>query len=360
MFVCYCLALGLTLSGRHTASKVLYNYGTTVCMFVASVLFAGIDVHMWLLATMAYAAAVYSAGERWWRVVNMALSFGGFAFFEWHANSSFLPTNAAFLRATTAADFVHINNIMVGLTLGAIVAFMAYAVRHTEHHLEQEHDKSESLLLNILPRPIAERLKASPQTIADGFPHVTVLFSDIVGFTPMSEKLSPRELVAVLNQLFTGFDRIAAEHGLEKIKTIGDAYMVAGGLPVPTLRHAQAVADFALQARDFALAFGAAQDPPLGIRIGIHSGPVVAGVIGESKFAYDLWGDTVNTASRMESSGVPGRIQCSEATWALLADDYVFEARGTVAVKGKGEMRTFFLDGHGPGDGPPAATPSPP
>ena len=218
-------------------------------------------------------------------------------------------------------------------------------MRVAEARLELEHERSERLLVNILPKPIADRLKASPETIADGFPHVTVLFSDIVGFTPISQQLQPEELVRMLNELFTGFDRIAARHGLEKIKTIGDAYMVASGVPVPTLRHAHPVAEMALDMVSFIDAFAGRFDSEIGIRVGIHSGPVVAGVIGESKFAYDLWGDTVNTASRMESSGVPGRIQVSSATRALIADSFELQERGTVDVKGKGQMQTWFLVG---------------
>ncbi|HEY8079571.1 MAG TPA: adenylate/guanylate cyclase domain-containing protein [Labilithrix sp.] len=205
------------------------------------------------------------------------------------------------------------------------------------HRAEQA---SEKLLLNILPAPIAARLKEGETTIADAFPAVTVLFADIVGFTSLSARISTAELILVLNEIFSAFDALADEYGLEKIKTIGDAYMVVGGVPTARADHADAVASMALAMRDVV----AKRTDELRVRIGVHSGPVVAGVIGTRKFTYDLWGDTVNTASRMESHGEPGRIQVSEATRDLLADRFELEARGAIAVKGKGEMRTFFLE----------------
>ena len=210
--------------------------------------------------------------------------------------------------------------------------------------LEREHEraKSERLLLNVLPAPIAARLRDSVGTIADGFDGVTVLFADIVDFTTLSATATPNQVVEFLNGLFSRFDRLAERHGLEKIKTIGDAYMVAGGLPVPRSDHADAVADMAL---DMMAELGAV-DHRLGadiqLRIGIDTGPVVAGVIGVRRFIYDLWGDTVNTASRMESQGVPGSIQVTERTYQQLCSHYSFAERGPVLVKGKGEMKTWF------------------
>jgi class 3 adenylate cyclase len=217
-----------------------------------------------------------------------------------------------------------------------------------------EQERSEGLLLNVLPAPIADRLKQGEQVIADRFPEVTVLFADLVDFTASSDRSSPERVVQVLADLFTAFDRLAARHGLEKIKTVGDAYMVAGGLPVPRPDHAQAVAEMALAVQEEA---GRHRDPagrPLQVRIGIDSGPVVAGVIGTAKFSYDLWGDTVNTASRMESIGVPGCIQVTDRAYRRLRDRYRFERRGPVQVKGKGELVTWFLVGRSDGSGPRA------
>jgi class 3 adenylate cyclase len=217
-----------------------------------------------------------------------------------------------------------------------------------------EQERSEGLLLNVLPAPIADRLKRGEEPIADRFPEVTVLFADLVDFTASSDHSSPERVVQVLAELFTAFDQLAARHGLEKIKTVGDAYMVAGGLPVARTDHAQAVAEMALAVREEA---GRHRDPtgrPLQVRIGIDSGPVVAGVIGTAKFSYDLWGDTVNTASRMESTGAPGCIQVTERAYRRLRDRYRFERRGPVQVKGKGELVTWFLVGRSDGSGPTA------
>ncbi|MEZ2238525.1 adenylate/guanylate cyclase domain-containing protein [Microcoleus sp.] len=217
--------------------------------------------------------------------------------------------------------------------------------KQAEDALREEQEKSEKLLLNILPKPIAERLKRNETTIAEYFPEVTVLFADIVGFTHLSTLMNPIDLVELLNQIFSSFDMICERLGLEKIKTIGDAYMVVGGLPEPRADHAEAIAQMALDMQTEIARFNAQNNKYFSIRIGIHSGPVVAGVIGIKKFIYDLWGDTVNIASRMESHGLPWRIQVSEATYNLLKHKYLFERRETIHVKGKGEMTTYLLIG---------------
>ncbi len=209
--------------------------------------------------------------------------------------------------------------------------------------IEEAHDRNEALLLNILPAPIADRLRAEQRPIADAFPAVTVLFADIVGFTPLSDALPPEQLVAFLNRLFSAFDGLVDRHGLEKIKTIGDAYMVVGGLPAPRPDHAEAVGSLALEMLETAAALEGPDGTPVRLRIGIHTGPAVAGVIGVRKFSYDLWGDTVNTASRMESHGVPGRICVSEQTFHALEGRFCFEPRGEVEVKGKGRLATWLL-----------------
>lgn len=211
--------------------------------------------------------------------------------------------------------------------------------------IEAERERSERLLLNILPRVVADRLKDQQQVIADNFEAVTVLFADIVQFTELSSAMEPYALVTLLNEVFTGFDRLAEAYQLEKIKTIGDAYMVVGGLPVPRDDHAAAIADMALEMQTCVSRFGHDLGHPLALRVGIHTGPVIAGVIGTTKFIYDLWGDTVNTASRMESHGLPGMIQVTADFYTLLRDRYAFEPRGTVPIKGKGMMETYFLVG---------------
>lgn len=212
-------------------------------------------------------------------------------------------------------------------------------------NVKLERQKTERLLLNILPQPIAERLKQEEHTIADQFPEATVMFADVVGFTQLSSHISAAELVVLLNQLFSMFDELAQKHGVEKIKTIGDAYMAVAGLPTPRSDHAQAIANLAMDMQQAVTRFNIEQNQSFSIRIGINTGPVVAGVIGLKRFIYDLWGDTVNIASRMESQGVAGVIQVSEATYECLKQQYLFQKRGVIQVKGKGEMTTYFLTG---------------
>jgi len=208
---------------------------------------------------------------------------------------------------------------------------------------------SERLLLNVLPGPIAERLKRETGVIADAHDDVTVVFADVVDFTPYSERTSPDRVVALLNDLFTAFDRLAERLGLEKIKTIGDAYMVVAGLPTARPDHAEAAADMALAMQTELARVSSARGLELQLRVGMQSGPVVAGIIGKRRFIYDLWGDTVNTASRMESSSLPGRIQVTEEVQRRLRGSFAFEPRGEIEVKGKGRLRTYLLVGRRPG-----------
>jgi len=209
--------------------------------------------------------------------------------------------------------------------------------------LEASRARSEALLLNILPEPIAERLKQGEEMIADHFDSVTVLFADIADFTPLSARLSPQRVVEALDAVFSEFDKIAGRFELEKIKTVGDCYMMVGGLPQARPDHADLVAKAALEMVPALSALGKQLKLPLNARIGLHSGAVVAGVIGRQKFIYDLWGDTVNTASRMESQGVNNRIHCTEQVYKLLAPRFSFESRGEIDIKGKGPMPTYFL-----------------
>ena len=207
--------------------------------------------------------------------------------------------------------------------------------------LQAEQQKSERLLRNILPEPIAERLKQQPTLMAEDFQHATVLFADIEGFTGLSTRLSPTGLVELLNEIFSRFDQLVEKHGVEKIKTIGDAYMVVAGLPTPCEDPLERMANLALEMQEAIKEF---KEYDINIRIGIHTGPVVAGVIGIKKFAYDLWGDTVNTASRMESHGIVGCIQVSDSVYEALKDKFTFKERGTIQIKGKGEMTTYLLE----------------
>ena len=247
---------------------------------------------------------------------------------------------------------VLVNNNFALASAAIIGAFAGYNIEKYARRsfcdrlvLEAERRRSDALLLNVLPAAIAERLKAGEAAIADQHSEASVLFADICDFTDLSSRLSPDELVALLNEVFTGFDEVAREKGIEKIKTVGDAYMAVAGLPVPQPDHLERIADTALAMRERLGRLNRLQAGELDLRIGISTGPVVAGVIGQSKFSYDLWGDTVNTASRMETHGVVGRIQVTERVFERLSDRYLFEPRGEIDVKGKGRMRTWWLEG---------------
>jgi class 3 adenylate cyclase len=268
-----------------------------------------------------------------------------------------LAQSPAVLPSGVVITFFVMN--ILGVTLSAYVMLGYFVEQRERAHraLEAERERSERLLLNVLPRPIAERLKRDSGVIAEHHDDVSVLFADIVGFTSRSAVMAAEDVVALLDELFSAFDRVADAEGVEKIKTIGDAYMLAGGLPEPRADHLQAVARAALAMRReiAAIAERGGRDW-LTVRIGIDSGPVVAGVIGRRKFIYDLWGDTVNTASRMESHGLPGEIQVTERVAAGLGAEFAVRPRGVIEVKGKGPMATFLVD---TADSSPVAGPSP-
>jgi adenylate cyclase len=249
------------------------------------------------------------------------------------------------MPAWFSAVMLAMNVIVGGTIVFTLLALFAKQRKDALAALRVEQQRSEDLLLNILPGSIAQRLKASPGTIADQIPAASVLFADVVDFTPRSEGLSAAEVVGLLDRLFSHFDDLAQAYGLQKIKTIGDAYMVASGVPDARPDHARVLALLALDMVNATKADGEVGDLDLELRIGINSGPVVAGVIGRKRFLYDLWGDAVNTASRMESAGTPDRIQITDATYELLKDEFECEPRGSVTVKGKGEMRTWYLVG---------------
>ena len=237
-----------------------------------------------------------------------------------------------------AYAFIFFGNLMGMLA----AAYSEQAFRRDfsqQRQIAAEHERAERLLLNILPASVAERLKRHEQ-VADHFDQASVLFADLVDFTPLSAGQPPGEVVTLLNEVFSAFDTLTEKYGLEKIKTIGDCYMVVSGIPQPRPDHAVALAEMALE-----MHAAIAHLRPLCLRIGINSGPIVAGVVGLKKFIYDLWGDTVNVASRMESNGLPGRIQVTEATYELLRDHYTFTDRGEIPIKGKGPMRVYLLEG---------------
>ena len=233
---------------------------------------------------------------------------------------------------------------IAGMLIALVVTY-EIAVDRAEREARIANAESEALLLNILPRKVAAQLKHDPHAIAELYGEVTIVFADIVDFTPLSLRLHPLALVRLLNDVFSAFDELAARYGVEKIKTIGDAYMAVAGLPEPRADHAQLIADLALDMLTVVQRFTDDTGAPMTIRVGISSGMVVAGVIGKSKFLYDLWGDPVNTAGRMESYGLPGRIQVSEATKQLLEKSHRLDYRGEIDIKGKGKVHTWFLSG---------------
>ena len=245
--------------------------------------------------------------------------------------------------AILAGELVAVN------ALGMFTLYRLERLRRLEfrnlNEIATERSRYHDLLVRILPATIAERMRTGEQHIADHFDEVSVLFTDIVGFTRISAALKPDEVVNLLERVFAAFDVLVEKHGLEKIKTIGDAFLVAAGLPEPRTDHAEAIADFALDLQRAAPEISLPDGGSLEIRIGFHSGPLIAGVIGESRFLYDMWGDTVNVASRMESLGESGKIQVSDETRKLLQENFVLESRGNVSVKGRGDMQTWWLTG---------------
>lgn len=275
----------------------------------------------------------------------------------WFASYGILTVSAVILgdirTAPTNLPVVIRNGLFVanlvapaGIAFLVVREFVAQRDR-ARAALRVEQEKSESLLLNVLPEEVAGQLKDNRDAIAEHYDSVSVLFADIVGFTPISASMSPDRLVHTLNDVFSHFDEIAQEHGVEKIRTIGDNYMVAAGLPSRRADHAECLADMAIAMRDYQQKSDKGH-PPFVFRIGINSGPLVAGVIGTSRFQYDIWGDTVNVASRMESHGIPGEIQVSTATKELLGDSFELRRRGMIEVKGKDSMETWILEGRQP------------
>ncbi len=235
----------------------------------------------------------------------------------------------------------------LGRSIDEMAGRLEVSLEETRRHaleLEEQRAHSEKLLNNILPVLIADRLKKGESNIAETFPEVTVLFADIVGFTQLSASIPPRQLVHILNDIFGRFDELAVEHRLEKIKTIGDCYMVVGGVPERSPTHCQQVAHFAMAALQALDTYNAETGKQLQMRVGMHTGTVVAGIVGKQKYSYDLWGDVVNTASRLESAGQPGRIHVTDAVRVRLADEYGFAPRGPIDIKGKGLMETWFLE----------------
>lgn len=340
-------ALLLSKRGHHTAARIaVLGPVNTVVLVAAMVLGGRVGFVYYFILFSAVSFLVFSEKERLLRYVFGAVSL---VFAVVSIVVAPPPSDLVLVVSPAAATALDVTSaVAVIATMTLIVHLFTGDTTRAEDRLAEEHARSEGLLLNILPAPISARLKETQESIADGFAEVTVLFADIVGFTELSQKLTPAELVDMLNRTFSSFDDLAERLGVEKIKTIGDCYMVAAGLPEKHPDHAFRVAEMALGMREALDRINREGGYSLRLRIGIHSGPVVAGVIGKRKFIYDLWGDTVNTASRMESSGTPGEIQVTEEVYAILRDTYEIESRGTIKVKGKGEMSTYLLKARKP------------
>jgi class 3 adenylate cyclase len=273
-------------------------------------------------------------------------------FFDFMLADNAVSSAAAHIPQRTSVVFFALNFIAVATMIYMLLRFSIQEKHKIQAHLETAHqalqheqERSEKLLLNILPAPVAHRLKNSEATIADGFADATVMFADIVNFTHVAENMTPNQVFSMLNRIFSAFDDLAEQYGLEKIKTIGDAYMVAGGINTDNGDYSAAIADLAIAMQNILQSDFTINTTHLEMRMGIGTGPVVAGVVGKKKFIYDLWGDTVNLASRITSEGVPGMIQCDTATYRRLSDRFDFHAPQTIYLKGKGEMTVYRLIG---------------
>lgn len=333
----------LTRFKLYLQGKLLFNLSASVAYAVLALLAGGesnAQLHLILVVIVSF--FIYSPKEASYMYAVVFTAFIVFLGLEawFYGHKGFLGLEPGVLGPIETAVNIGLFVYIMGFSYYIYTIFL-----RSETRLEEEKIKSENLLLNILPEKIAHRLKSSPGTIADGFEYVTVLFSDIVGFTTISERVPPEDLVRLLNEVFSSFDDLVDKYGLEKVKTIGDSYMVAAGIPTFREDHAEAAADFAVEIMKKLGDFVDDEGNCLRMRIGIHTGSMVAGVIGKKKFVYDLWGDSVNTAARMESHGIPGEIQVTHTTYELLRDKFVFEERGPIRIKGKGEMRTYLLKG---------------
>lgn len=337
--------LYLAASGRRQVTSYVQLSCTLVLPFVLTLILGGfrnsslviLGALMTPLGALLYANSLHA--KRWFGAYVILVGAAGFL-------------NASVSRTNNLPDWLietlTVFNIII---VSALAFFMLNSfIRQKDRALRllnEEQNRSEKLLLNILPVKIAALLKVSGETIAERFDSVSVLFADVVGFTELAAQMDADELVELLNEVFSYFDTLAERHGAEKIRTIGDNYMVAAGVPEPRPDHARALAHLALEMLEYVGRYPGG-NRPLRFRIGINSGPVVAGVIGQRKFQYDLWGDTVNVASRMESHGLPGEIQISRRTYEMLGNEFVCQSRGRIDVKGKGQMETWFLKAAAP------------
>jgi len=343
--VCVALAAVVILISRKTtnASIVLFFFILIAQLFLVTNLFLGKEsgIHYYLFCIMPFLIIAFPRKEDLAFIIPIGTAdLLAFVFTE------YAPFNSPFAVKPSweTLTFIHMASTTGTLLLiSALVLILYWDIRRAKNALEREHSRSESLLLNILPAPIALRLKSSPDAIAETYQEASVLFADIAGFTALAARFRPNELVAILNRYFSCYDELAEKYCVEKIKTIGDAYMAAAGIPQVRNDHATVLIQMASEMLEMTGRISRECGLDLAIRIGINSGEVTAGVIGKRKFIYDLWGDTVNIASRMESHGLPGRIQVSPRTYQLLKDEFSFEHRGRIEIKGRGELDTYLL-----------------
>jgi len=334
-------AIRLNAAGHHRLGPGVTSGVLTLQLAAIPALYLGAasGIHFFLFMIPTITFLLLHPRDRFWMYLLAVLAIGLFAYVEYEAYTSPWAVDAPpdLLRILHAA-----STIATILSIVLVVLLYHIYLNQAQDDLQAEHERSESLLLNILPPTIAERLKRNPETIADDFAETTVFFADIVGFTPWAASNQPARVVRLLNRYFTAFDELVERYQVEKIKTSGDAYIVAAGLPEPRADHAQVIMELAIDMLRTTRKLSAALDTGLDIRIGLCSGPVTAGVIGTHKFVYDLWGDTVNTAARMESFGIPGHIQVSESTYSQLEGRFAFAERGPMEIKGKGLTRTYL------------------
>jgi guanylate cyclase len=334
------LIVGVVFISRTKRFSVFLNiifsitliYGTSLQISLGGFINSGLVFISVLLIPLSASLLLSRRNTIFWATIYVITFTFLLAYDEMIAfNAPALPTNFGIING-----FFNIASLTF-----LSIAMMLYLVKQ----LEIAQDRADTLLFNMLPQKVAARLKKKPGTIAEAYDNASILFADIVGFTPLSNQLSPTKMIDLLNQIYSQFDELVEKYGVEKIRTIGDNYLVASGVPNPRPDHAQALAYLALDMLEVCQNTKLVSDKTLTLRIGINSGSLIAGVIGSKKFQYDIWGDAVNTASRMESHGLPGKIQITKDTYEILKDSFVLTPRGAIHVKGKGEMQTWFLEG---------------
>jgi adenylate cyclase len=348
VFLMHFILISLTLLFNHMGKRVLASawFSGVAILFVSiySIIFTERGYNFVFLPMIIFLQFfLFSAAEKKYIFIFTAITvfcLAGVLFWPAFHLQTLIPVSKEIIQAQRLNSLVGLPCLSIAFGLYAFIT-----ISRADREVAKEKDKTDQLLLNILPQSIAERFKNDQSYLAEEYKSVTVLFADIVSFTSLSEKLKPDVLVGFLNKIFSEFDYLAELYGLEKIKTIGDAYMVAGGVPIPCDDHTRKICRMAIKMQEVAKDILTPFEEQVSIRIGINTGPAIAGVIGVKKFIYDLWGDTVNTASRMESYAEAGKIQITTEVYELIKNEFECQSRGLINVKGKGSMTTYFLMG---------------